>query len=229
MKVVAAIGLGAVMLVMASSATTVVATRLITGDDVADRSLTGADIQRGSVKGNRLKPGTVALRHLDRDSVRAGHVHTDKEPLVIGESTGVSGATPPSGRDSESYVTLVNGVTTTVATVSGLAAGKYVVSATGGMYLQAVIINNGAYGTSGSCSIESASTTVTTQSYQNPYPWEGDFFATVAMSRVVTLTSPGSFTVTCELATAQGFAVGESIGQANIDLLAMPVTSYTAG
>lgn len=223
-KTALAIVAGAVMLVMASSATTAVATRLITGADVADQSLTGDDIQKGSIQANRIKPGSIGLRHLDRDSIRAGHVHSHEDPVVIGKAGGKA-----SNRDGYGFTTLNNGVNTKVGSVSSLPPGSYLMIATGQMGLGPVSYNGKYYQNAGSCTIGSSNTTATVQSYSAPSPYNVWYYSTVAMSRIVTLTTTADLLVMCKAIVSTPSPPTGMVGFADIDLVAIPVTSYVSG
>lgn len=219
-----ALAFGAVLLVGASSATTAVATTLITGDDIADRSITGADIKRDSVPGNRLKPGSVRIEHLDRASIRAGHVHSDVEPMVVDPTA----ADAPQATDSSRGVNLVNGVTTTVSTLSNVPAGTYAVVATGSISLIAASYNGTYYQNVAYCSIIAGTTTVNFQTYAAS-PYNTTYNSVVALSRVVTLTAPGSISVTCKPTLSTPNPPTGIVASAGVDLMALPVNSYSAG
>lgn len=225
-KTALALVVGAVALVMASSATTAVATRLITGNDIANGSITGADIAKGSVKGNRIEKGSVQLRHLDRDSIRAGHAHASRKPIIIASGGGLPTRT---GRDSNRGVNLTNGVNTAVATVSNLAPGTYLLIATGEIGLMPGSYSGKYYQNQGYCSLGSASTTAITQSYAAPAPYDQWYNTTIAMSRVVTLTAGGSLSAACKLMLSTPSPPTGIVGAANVDLTAIPLTTYSAG
>lgn len=224
-KTAVALVAGAVMLVMASSATTAVATRLITGNDIANGSITGADIAKGSVKGNRIAKGSVQLHHLNRDSIRAGHAHASKDPIIIASGGGI----PTRPRDSSRSVNLTNGVNTAVATVSNLAPGTYLLIATGEIGLAPGSYNSKWYPNQGYCSLGSASTTAVTQIYAAPAPYDQWYNTTIAMSRVVTLSGSGSLSASCKLSISTPSPPTGYVGLANVDLTAIPLTTYSAG
>lgn len=116
-----------VALVVATSGTAIAARILITsssqvknntltGADVKNGSLTGIDVRNGSIKGPDLAPGTVAAPQLRAD------VRSALSRPAATSATEVVRAKGP-------VVSAGNGGSATVATLKGLAAGSYFISA----------------------------------------------------------------------------------------------------
>lgn len=212
---------GALGLILLTSTSTAVASQLLTGADIQDGSITGVDIQRQSIGAGKLKLGSIKVEHLDRTSIRAGHVHSSHEPNVIGDGPSIASTTAP-------VVYLYNNVFTVVAKVSALPAGTYVVQSAGSMWVQPTAGGGTIWPNLAICNLVVGTTTVATEKLG---PRGGDFwtYATISHVRVVTLNAPSDVTVQCEMSTGLTPSPTWSIGQATVDLVALPVTSYTAG
>jgi hypothetical protein len=223
----AALAATAVALVVVSSGSSAVATRLITGADIKDASVTGADIQRDSVPGNRIKPGSVRMEHLDRSSVRAGHTHLGSKPRVI-EPKGSARSTSP--RSSNNGVDLSAGINKNVVRLSNLSPGTYVVSAMGRLVNYATKVGT-AYATyAGWCSIYADGEMIDTQNNQTPPSNSVTWTSPINMMKAFSLTETADVILSCG-ASVNPFSPAPTspIATVYVDLVAFPVTSYSAG
>ena len=209
------IAAGAAVLIAVTSASSAVATRMITGADIQNHSITGKD----------LKAGTISLGHLDRMSIRAGHAHHSREAFVVGRGASKSKVT----RDSNSSVRLNNFAMTRIAAVTSLPVGTYTV-VVGGSVQTTVVMDQSKkyYPSSVWCTLNALGTQVAMQGYGSSPNAATNYNPTVAMTRVVTLTSPGDISVACEIASSLSGYNGTA-GNALIDLVAFPTTSSSEG
>ena len=193
---------GAAALIVASSATSAVATRLITGADIKDHSITGADIKPGSVPGNRLTPRSVELQHLADSAIRAGHVYTSR-------SVG------PKARSLSPRLVNLDGSWATVASVEGVPAGSYLGLITGrfDLYPDPTSLREI------QCELDYG----TGQSDLPPYYADGaspgDAWGTMADTLVFKTTAKGSVDLVCS-------TQGDVGAQADADLVLIPVSTY---
>ena len=239
---------GAIALILVTSGTTAYAAKtLITGSDIARGTITGANIATGtidstdiknkSITAADIKPGTISLSHINKGSIKAGHVHAGASVLKVDPKKVVSAAQfePNSigtlstirAMNSNSGVNLTNGVFTTAGTIRSLPAGTYVIQASGTIFGSAV--SNGSttyYETSVSCQLLSGT---------NSFSWVGfgpgvsaqhsGWTSTVAMTKVVSTSSAADMSVSCKALNTHG----EPGVWADIDIIALPVTSVSAG
>lgn len=203
---------GAVVLVVASSASSAVATRMITGADIENHTITGDD----------LKAGAITLKHLDRTSIKAGHVHHSRAAVIVGPRATKAKVT----RDSNRAVVLYNQAMGKVATMS-LPAGTYTVIATGLVNTMTISSGGKYYPSKVWCQLTALGNYVAQQNFGLSPVASESYIATIAMSRVISLTSPGDVTLSCEVDAT--VTISGMTGGASGDLVAFPVTSYNAG
>ncbi len=197
---------GAALLIIASSTTSAVATKLITGAQIADRSITGADIKPGSVPGNRIESGSVKLEHLHESAVRAGHVYT---------SRGV-GAKPRS-RSPRGVVTQLSN--------SGLRSLTSLINIPPGTYLAVITGRYGVYPSTASqklinCALEYPSSQYDyLPFYQSGLGYSEDWEGTIADSLVFKSSAPGTVSFAC-------MTGGDYTAWADAEIVLIPVSSY---
>lgn len=203
---------GAVVLIVASSASSAVATKLITGADIKDRSITGADIKPGSVPGNRLEPGSVRAEALHETAVRSGHVH-------------FSGSPDSRRPRNDSGADLANGKSTLITTISNVKAGDYVYSVSGSIGLFPVSGGQ----TIGNCSVWVSGTPNGNGLYL-PLPTgvTSDMYIPFTITRVIYVpTSGDDIQLYCD---AYNSAAGsQEVGTVWADSIATPVSSVDFG
>lgn len=195
---------GAVVLIVASSATSAVATKLITGADIKDRSITGADIKPGSVPGNRLESGSVKLEHLDSSAIRAGHVYTSRPA-----NTGSRALSPrfgtPLGNGWSQVTSLIN-----------VPKGRYLALITGRYEFDPSTVS---YKTI-ECMLEFPSSQYDYLTYYVASQGNtGDEQGTMADSLVFNSTASGTVELQC-------MTDGSYTGNAWADLVLIPVSTY---
>ncbi len=233
---------GAIALILATSATTAYATKtLITGEDIARGTITGANIATGSIYGSDIKdksitaadlaPGSINLKHLDTSSIKAGHVHVAGGVPRINPRTNSGLVGPAEARltptSTSSMVNFSWGQMTTLAQISNLPAGTYVVQVSGLVSAAAVRTTYTSYATSIlQCQIGSGSNWFFYLDFSpGPVVQQSSWKTPIVITRVVTTTATANLTVQCMVHNASGDP--QASGEA--DLVALPVTSVSAG
>lgn len=205
---------GAVILIVASSASSAVATKLITGAQIKDGSITGKD----------LAPGTIMLRHLHESAEGSGVVYTSRG--FGAAQDGRRALTPRAG------TALSTASDATIATMNvDVPKGTYLVSVTG----QISLYTNTPISTSNSlyvsCDIKpSASTEVTyLPYYQLSAPTTTNSHATIANEVIITLSETSTFEFRCQVmdwANGAPAPSTEQVGDAYADIVVTSVTSH---
>lgn len=216
-KNVVAVIAGAVVLVVASSATSAVATKLITGADIKDHSITGKDIAAGAIK--------------------VGHLHPSAEGAgIIYTSRGFNANhSPRRALSPRAGYALSTDNDATIATVNvNIPKGTYLVSVTGQMTLYTgtpISTSNSLYV---SCDIKPSSSTITTflPYYQLSAPATADSHATIANDVIITLTATSTLIFRCQVmdwANGAPPSSGTQIGDAYADMVVTSVsTNYSS-
>lgn len=208
---------GAVVLIVASSATSAVATKYVTGAEIKDGSITGADI----------KGGTIKSEHLHRSAEGAGIVYTSKG--FDGSSESRRGLTPRAG------YALSTANDATIATVNvNIPKGTYLVSVTGQMTLYTgtpISTSNSLYV---SCDIKPSTSTDVTflPYYQVSAPATADSHATIANEVIITLSATSTLIFRCQVfnwANGAPASSSQQIGDAYADMVVTSVsTNYSS-
>ena len=209
---------GAVVLIVASSASGAVATKLITGADIKDGSITGKD----------LKPGTVRATHLHESAEGSGIVYTSRG--FDGTQNSRRALTPRAG------YALSTANDATIATVNvNIPKGTYLVSVTGQMTLYTgtpISTSNSLYV---SCDIKPSSSTEATNLpyYQLSAPATSNSHTTIANEAIITLSATSTLIFRCQvmnLANGAPAPSGTQIGDAYADMVVTSVsTNYSSG
>lgn len=194
--------IGAAVLVIASSTTSAVATKFITGADIKDRSITGADIKPDSVPGNRLEPGSVKLEHLHPSAVRAGEVYTSRRLDSNLPAKRMRGSSPlkNSWTEVSSLINVPSGTYLAVIT------GRYDFDPSSESYLAI------------ECQLQYPSSAANLMFYSGAGS-TSIFYGTVADSIVFKSSAKGTVQLNC-------MTEGDYTGDLSADIVLIPVSTY---
>jgi hypothetical protein len=199
---------GATVLILASSTTTAVATRMITGAQIQNRSITGAD----------LKPGTIRLQHLHESAERSGVVYGTLPPE--GASRARSGPRPQPAQP------LSTANDATIVSLLNVPKGSYLVSVTGQMKLYPTVSTS----LTVSCDLLYSMGSVLVLPYYNvPAPLTSNNYTTLANEAIITVSSTSNLTFRCQVFDLSPSAPAPSsaqIGDAYANIVATPVSAY---
>lgn len=203
---------GAVVLIVASSATSAVATKLITGSDIKDHSITGKDI----------RPGTVRLAHLHRSAEGASIVYSSKGPKGSrGQITPRMGTPLSTANDA------------TIATVNvDIPKGTYLVSVTGQMSLYTNTAISTASSLTVNCDLKpssSADGVTYLPYYEISPPTAADTHATIANDVIITVSSTSTLEFRCQVQDWSNGAPALSsaqVGDAYADVVVTSVSTH---